>query len=273
MLSASGEPTGKKWTKWKNDAKKEAAAAVRAYRKDGTYKVRESLYARCGREIAKHFYGKCGYCESRVVDASVRNPDVEHHRPKGRVRNRQSREIVRDAMGREHPGYFWLAYYWKNLLPSCPGCNRPGNDGKSPTSVGKWDFFPTAKPPAAPPDDQAVDIEEHHRLLDQLEEPLLLNPWTVRNPEEHLVFDFKTGVIGSITDVGRETIDLLDLNRDGLIAERQQAILATRGALAAVMLNVAAGQPEWEAVKEALGHPSQTYAAFRRAVLRTFEKG
>jgi hypothetical protein len=23
----------------------------------------------------------------------------------------------------EHPGYFWLAYHWKNLLPSCAFCN------------------------------------------------------------------------------------------------------------------------------------------------------
>lgn len=56
------------------------------------------------------FHGKCAYCESRYdTTAPV---DIEHFRPKGAVE------------GIDHPGYWWLAAEWTNLLPSCIDCNR-----------------------------------------------------------------------------------------------------------------------------------------------------
>ncbi len=56
------------------------------------------------------FHGKCAYCESRYdLNAPV---DIEHFRPKGGVE------------GTNHPGYWWLAAEWTNLLPSCIDCNR-----------------------------------------------------------------------------------------------------------------------------------------------------
>ncbi|MEF9674035.1 hypothetical protein QNM99_25505 [Pseudomonas sp. PCH446] len=39
--------------------------------------------------------------------------DVEHYRPKGAVSEDAS-----------HPGYWWVAMDWDNLLPSCIDCNR-----------------------------------------------------------------------------------------------------------------------------------------------------
>lgn len=60
--------------------------------------------------LEKLFHGKCAYCESRYdVNAPV---DIEHFRPKGAVE------------GIDHPGYWWLAAEWTNLLPSCIDCNR-----------------------------------------------------------------------------------------------------------------------------------------------------
>jgi len=56
------------------------------------------------------FFGKCAYCESRY--ASTAPVDVEHFRPKGAVE------------GTTHPGYWWIAMAWDNLLPSCIDCNR-----------------------------------------------------------------------------------------------------------------------------------------------------
>jgi len=56
------------------------------------------------------FHGKCAYCEGRFdVTAPV---DIEHFRPKNEV------------AGIDHPGYWWLAAEWTNLLPSCIDCNR-----------------------------------------------------------------------------------------------------------------------------------------------------
>lgn len=53
------------------------------------------------------FHYKCAYCESRIEKC-----EVEHYRPKGRVD------------GSAHPGYYWLAYEWENLYPSCESCNK-----------------------------------------------------------------------------------------------------------------------------------------------------
>lgn len=65
--------------------------------------VRHALYAL--------FHGKCAYCEARYeVGMPV---DIEHFRPKGEV-----------AETPGHPGYWWLAGHWENLLPSCIDCNR-----------------------------------------------------------------------------------------------------------------------------------------------------
>src|SRR5690349_1720738 len=67
-------------------------------------------YAVC-KALDELFHGKCAYCESvyRAVDAL----DIEHYRPKGGVTEDD-----------DHPGYWWLAGVWSNLLPSCPPCNQ-----------------------------------------------------------------------------------------------------------------------------------------------------
>lgn len=57
---------------------------------------------------------KCCYCE-RLRDVKL-EPDIEHFRPKTEVR---------DATNNlEHrPGYWWLAYNWKNYFFCCKRCN------------------------------------------------------------------------------------------------------------------------------------------------------
>src|SRR6478609_10488621 len=55
------------------------------------------------RALTELFYGKCAYCEVKIVVASV--PDIELFRPKGGVTERP-----------EHPGYWWLASDWDNML-------------------------------------------------------------------------------------------------------------------------------------------------------------
>ena len=85
--------------------------------------------------LEKLFNFKCAYCERDLSPPW----DVEHFRPKGRVAER-----------REHPGYYWLAYEWTNLYPSCQNCNQRrkdqpvwGNADLTPgPAAGKLDQFP-----------------------------------------------------------------------------------------------------------------------------------
>ncbi|TAX26551.1 endonuclease [Rhizobium leguminosarum] len=86
----------------KTSTRKKKTFAFSAYKEDD---VRHAL-----QEL---FHGKCAYCESRYdINAPV---DIEHFRPKGGVE------------GTKHPGYWWLAAEWTNLLPSCIDCNRRRN--------------------------------------------------------------------------------------------------------------------------------------------------
>lgn len=92
------------------------------------------------RWLEELFHGKCAYCESYY--AAQAPVDVEHYRPKGAVEG-----------AHDHPGYWWLAMDWDNLLPSCIDCNRRRRQ-KTPRAVndvallhrtmltGKKDCFP-----------------------------------------------------------------------------------------------------------------------------------
>jgi len=139
-------------------------------------------------ELDRLFKRKCAYCESKYDAVAAR--DVEHYRPKGAV-----------AKAAGHPGYWWLAATWENLLPSCPACNqrrkhieyRKGmtleqielEEQKKPTKTfGKGNSFPVRN-------DAWVKKEDPAALA--AEDPFLINP-CVRRPEDHLewVFDYDT---------------------------------------------------------------------------------
>jgi hypothetical protein len=151
------------------------------------------------------FHGKCAYCETKITGFPG---DTEHFRPKGRVKglkrqaNDDSLECVRivdeDGEEIEHPGYFWLAYHWQNLLPSCEFCNTAG---------GKADIFPTDKTHIGVKRLTVLEIDDlvekitqspnsadvyylQPRDLDRIEGRLLLHPY-YDNPEEHIFFDIE----------------------------------------------------------------------------------
>jgi hypothetical protein len=134
-------------------------------------------------ELDKLFKRKCAYCETKYEAAAAR--DVEHFRPKGSV-----------AKAPRHPGYWWLAAEWTNLLPSCPACNRrrghieyqPGmtleeielaEQARPKRTFGKGDTFPVRG-------DNWVTSEADDLLA---EDPLLINP-CVRDPQKHLEWVF-----------------------------------------------------------------------------------
>jgi 5-methylcytosine-specific restriction endonuclease McrA len=81
------------------------------------------------------FYGKCAYCEAPIRD--YQPGDVEHFRPKAGVSDENGQavflfdeegqvQVGADGKPVEHPGYYWLAYEWTNLLPACAKCNQTG---------------------------------------------------------------------------------------------------------------------------------------------------
>ncbi len=131
------------------------------------------------------FSGKCAYCESFYSETAP--VDIEHYRPKGAIEGEP-----------DHPGYWWLAMDWNNLLPSCIDCNRKRkqitpkvtdnllalvtdeHERRRATvmNTGKKDTFPVTGP-------RAKDYSKPAELT--AENALLLNP-CIDKPDEHLDF-------------------------------------------------------------------------------------
>jgi len=132
--------------------------------------------------------GKCAYCESPLRDDS---PDeINHFRP--------IRSVDQDA---SHPGYYWLAYEWTNLLPSCAACSR-----------NKGDQFPLRPGTArAQPSDPDVRIES----------PMMIDPCAAREIFGRHFHFRESGEITAASPRGDATIAILGLNRSQLVAARR----------------------------------------------------
>lgn len=133
---------------------------------------------------------KCCFCEGRFTAYAA--GDVEHFRPKGAVRQDNASAAVK-------PGYFWLAYAWENLYWCCQTCNRSN----------KREFFPLADP--------AIRALSHNDDLAR-EEPLLIDPGGGEDPRDHITFQQDRAV--GVTVLGRTTIEVVGLNRLGLLEAR-----------------------------------------------------
>ena len=214
------EPDDAAWKKWRVRCEKETERLKESVRTGDRVKVKDGLYKGMKAVLFELYNHKCAYCEAPFI----RYPgDLDHYRPKNRVTDKNGGLVhVIDDHGNRvpHPGYYWLAYDWRNLLPSCNHCNRP-NTGSSGAVQGKWDQFPVKGERAWKPG-QEND-----------EKALLLNPASTNgadNPETQLIFD-PNGIVGGTTDAANETIELLGLNDDPLIDERREAYKrATRDA-------------------------------------------
>jgi hypothetical protein len=201
--------------------------------------IKDALYKRQRDRFLEATHWKCAYCELPLPAGQGRG-DVEHYRPKGRVRNADGTlvTITVDGVRRRHPGYYWLAYDFRNLLPACSACNQRGTGvtKSTGTRTGKGEIFPTL-------DDRWASRPEE--LAD--EHPALLNPWS-DDPDEHLVFDPFTGLVAGLTPRGRVTIDVLGLNRDGLPEDRKKACTAVRNAMKNIVTQAWARGPDDEDV-------------------------
>jgi uncharacterized protein (TIGR02646 family) len=178
--------------------------------------------------LMKLFHGKCAYCESAM--GHVTPADVEHWRPKGKIRIDDGTLI---------DGYWWLAADWENVFAACPHCNRPTRHdvpGGSRTA-GKGMRFPLVTP----------HVNAPREGDERTERPLLLNPCDsdpAGRPEQHLVFATElelAGVVQATADdtgcddlVGRTSIDVYALNRSALVTRRAEKLNAIRTAITTV---------------------------------------
>ncbi|MEV8517586.1 hypothetical protein [Dactylosporangium sp. NPDC051484] len=240
------------FSRWQGRAR-QAADALRdaTARGDGEPpNWRQSVWAGLKAWLLEHvFHGKCAYCEGRMLAQSY--GAAEHYRPKSRVMTPAGRE----------PGYAWLAYDWRNIVPACDQCN---------SGEGKQDQFPIAGrrvlAPAelADPDDMAE--------LDAVEQPLLLHPYS-DDPEQHLLFGL-AGAVGPRdgSTKGRQTIAVCRLDRAALMDDRARIQEQVRTDVALAFLRAGNGDATLEAALERVhekhaGAQAEYSAAGRQALL------
>jgi len=180
-----------------------------AEREGGAHAILETIYRddNCRAALEELFHRKCAYCETVIAGATW---EVEHFRPKGRVAERA-----------DHPGYYWLAYEWRNLYPTCELCNKRRKDRplwgdlRYAGTGGKLDQFPL--------EDEALRAMSHTENL-SLERPLLLDPCTDW-PESHLRYDLLGQVQPAPADRrARASITVFNLKRRRLRDLRRNRI-------------------------------------------------
>ncbi|WP_431103932.1 hypothetical protein [Roseateles noduli] len=207
-VAAPAPVTPKQQAKKSKKPKKAGKPSFSAYKSDDVVAALERL-----------FHKKCAYCESSYK--AVITIQVEHFRPKSRVAGETA-----------HPGYWWLAANWDNLLPSCVHCNgteylavqhlsaepaytQPEKGGLF--KLGKYDFFPIAGTRAFE-DGDSLDAED----------PQLIDPTKV-DPQKHLTWVIEGGLSlvapiamsnGVWDPKGFETYRRFGLNRQGLVELR-----------------------------------------------------
>ncbi|MDP1558641.1 MAG: hypothetical protein Q8K59_06230 [Nitrosomonas sp.] len=138
-------------------------------------------------------YKKCCYCES--ISENTSYGAVEHYRPKGAV-------IPGKKQTKIYPGYYWLAYEWKNLLFICQRCN-----------TNKGAYFPL--------EDDSQRARNHTQSIAN-ESPLFIHP-AIDDPSQHI--DFHDDAIVSLTLKGKTTIEYLKLERTDLFESRKKVFV------------------------------------------------
>jgi uncharacterized protein (TIGR02646 family) len=150
---------------------------------------------------------KCCFCESKVRHIS--DGDVEHFRPKARIRQARNAPL-------ERPGYYWLAYEWSNLYFACQFCNQRN----------KQALFPLENPEAR---------VRSHEQQDQLvhEQPSFIDPG-VDDPEQLL--GYRDGEPYAIEGNRRAktTLQELELGRAHLMERRWEAVILMEALLTAL---------------------------------------
>jgi hypothetical protein len=195
------------WDEWRARAEAERTACLDAYAAGHSYefvsdiwRMLKEFFLRCA------FNNRCGYCESPVT--VVTHGDADHFRPKKKVTVEVDGKAQTAMCGEKpHPGYYWLAYDWRNLVPACEKCNR---------ASGKMNQFPVQHSHYC-----AADLKSDE--LDEVEEPLLLNPH--RESSFGVLRFGDQGTVGSVDNDARGecSIGVYRLDREDLATERFRA--------------------------------------------------
>lgn len=144
------------------------------------------------------FRSKCAYCESIVKKGS--KTEYDHFRPKSGARGYE-KEFSQDH-------YWWLTYNWNNFYLACSECNRY-----------KATWFPVAG--------KRAKSESNYEDILKKEKPLFIDPCKDM-PSEHFSFN-NSGEIEYLSERGKVTIELLNLNRSKLVELRKNEIQNTFG--------------------------------------------
>jgi len=205
------------------------------------------------------YNNKCAYCEKLCYD-----PEVEHFRPKNRVRS---------ANPNPH-GYYWLCYEWTNLLPSCHDCNSVTAKGdRFPITGGRVMTHPVTNMPPV--------YDNTHNNFDSLllsaEQPLYIHPEYC--PDFSFYFDFlRTGEIFGVSPEGIRTVTELKLNSQTLNGMRREIYNNYFERLKKIVLKFTSGAKDenWfseeiyefvsEIVKGKMDHEA-TFTLFRKNML------
>jgi hypothetical protein len=264
------EPTEQAWKDWIEKGKKKREALEADFTPDKIElnpdtrpEIDEKLYKEQKEALLNIFHGKCGYCESLIT--ANQPGDVEHFRPKGRVTDEHGQIILRefkDGKKRNHFAYFWLAYERENLFPACAACNRPTH--LFGEKFGKWDKFPVrGEFRASAPGEESQ------------EQPLLLNPWLLDSTEKHFKFD-ETGIITPLTEEGRMCVEVLGLNRRGLVDSRKEVYKNARASyftlLEAIKLKAIQAMEDEKQVLVEYKTGKKPYSATGRAAIEKAER-
>jgi uncharacterized protein (TIGR02646 family) len=177
---------------WKDSAQLEYNAAQKSYAsKDFKF---TSIWGQLKEHLQDLYRDRCAYCDGSYQTFGY--GDVEHYRPKG---------AVTEDPG--HPGYWWLAYDPSNYLPSCQRCNQEAKKNHFPVS-GK-----RAKRPTDPLGAEVPLLL--HPDVDQWREHISFTPTSSANGD-------KPGMAKPLSDKGKTSIDIFNLNREPLRDARQR---------------------------------------------------
>jgi len=246
------EPKSATWKKWRSACRKRTRSDVRNYKPGQSVPITE-LYKRekaFFTDSSGPFKAKCAFCEAPV---SNHYGDVEHYRPKAGVQDRNRKWVTIRIGTKEirHPGYFWLAYDWNNLMPSCSGCNR------FQQGVGKASCFPVEGAYAK------------KRGEEKNEKPLLLNP-RIDDPQQHIEFD-DNWIAQPRTERGRATIDIIGLNHRDLPRHRYEAAQDAKKAILYELAHLDQHTPvSLKREMEKIEGDDKPYLAVRRKVVTKY---
>ena len=148
----------------------------------------KAMYAKVMHDLLALSHGKCAHCETPIEFPG--NASLDRFRPKAGALG------IDGVYSTEH--YWWLAYVWENILPTCSKCNK-----------FKGGKFPVEGPRARAGTELAAIGGERKLLVDPF----------VDDPAKHLDF-LDDGTILPRTSIGDVTIATLQLNRAELVESR-----------------------------------------------------